>query len=94
MTLFANKIVLHNLLRLCLNSNYFTHRLHAELLHDQEECVEDALFSQDQVYSALHTVVASCSPSLNSWYLSDQFEPDIRYLNFYLAAEIIFFPLC
>ncbi|XP_055899614.1 rho GTPase-activating protein 5-like isoform X4 [Biomphalaria glabrata] len=53
-------------------------RLHGEFIVDYDDVEEGVQFVPGQIHAALHTVIHGCSPGLNSWYLSDQFEPDIR----------------
>ncbi|XP_005097825.1 rho GTPase-activating protein 35 isoform X2 [Aplysia californica] len=53
-------------------------RYHGEFIVDSEEVEEGVLFVEEQIHSALQMVIRGCSPGLSSWYLSDQFEPDIR----------------
>ncbi|GFR73478.1 rho GTPase-activating protein [Elysia marginata] len=53
-------------------------RLHGEFIVDYDEIEEGAQFVDSQIHAALQTIVRGCSPGLNSWYLSEQFEPDIR----------------
>ncbi|KAH9518727.1 hypothetical protein Btru_006096 [Bulinus truncatus] len=53
-------------------------RLHGEFIVDYDYVEEGVQFVQEQIIAALLTVIRGCSPGLNSWYLSDQFEPDIR----------------
>ena len=54
-------------------------RLHGEFVVDYDEIKDGAQFVDCQIHAALQTIVRGCSPGLNSWYLSEQFEPDIRY---------------
>jgi Rho GTPase-activating protein 5 len=53
-------------------------RLHGEFIMDYDHFEEGIQFVEEQIIAALQTVIRGCSPGLNSWYLSDQFEPDIR----------------
>ncbi|GFN96257.1 rho GTPase-activating protein [Plakobranchus ocellatus] len=53
-------------------------RLHGDFIVDYDDIEEGAQFVEAQIHAALQTIVRGCSPGLNSWYLSEQFEPDIR----------------
>ncbi|BFZ15995.1 hypothetical protein BsWGS_19034 [Bradybaena similaris] len=53
-------------------------RFHGEFIVDYDDVEEGIQFVEEQIIAALQTVIRGCSPGLNSWYLSDQFEPDIR----------------
>ncbi|CAL1547999.1 unnamed protein product [Lymnaea stagnalis] len=53
-------------------------RLHGEFIVDYDDVEDGVQFVPGQIHAALQAVIRGCSPGLNSWYLSDQFEPDIR----------------